>query len=112
MGPGAGETGQLELVAGRGQSRDLKNGRQIKITGSGEIQFDAGAAEAALGRKLNPGEKPAAAFQRLGHDAIISLTDKGPGEIHHEAWHAAMSLALNKNQYEAVTGGGQPVVIR
>jgi|GEM_PF-3015242 len=76
----------------------MKNGATIRVNGTDEILFNLQAAEAAYGRKLQADEKPVAAFQRMGQDAVISLTEAGTGEIHHETFHAAMALALNQSQ--------------
>ena len=76
----------------------LKNGANIQVHGTNEILFNTKAAEAAYGRPLKADEKPVASFQRMGRDAVISLTEAGTGEIHHETFHAAMALALNEKQ--------------
>ena len=76
----------------------LKNGSTIRISGTDEIQFNSKAAEASYGRTPTANEVPVAMFQRMGRDAVISLTEAGTGEIHHETFHAAMALALNEKQ--------------
>lgn len=76
----------------------LNNGATVQVHGTDEILFNQQAAETAYSRKLQADEKPVASFQRMGKDGVISLTEAGTGEIHHETFHAAMSLALNKGQ--------------
>ena len=76
----------------------LKNGANIRVNGTDAIEFNTTAAEAAYGRPLQADEKPVASFHRMGRDAVISLTEAGAGEIHHETFHAAMALALNEKQ--------------
>ncbi len=76
----------------------LKNGSTIRVNGTDEIQFNSKAAEASYGRTPTANEVPVAMFQRMGRDAVISLTEAGTGEIHHETFHAAMALALNEKQ--------------
>lgn len=80
----------------------LKNGATIRVNGTDEIQFNSKAAEASYGRQLQADEKPVASFQRMGRDAVIALTEAGTGEIHHETFHAAMALALNKHQRDTL----------
>lgn len=82
----------------------MKNGTTIRINGTDTIEFNTKAAETAYGRKLQDDEKPVASFQRMGQDAVISLTEAGTGEIHHETFHAAMALALNQSQRATLLG--------
>lgn len=76
----------------------LKNGATVQVNGTDEILFNQSAAETAYSRKLQADEQPVASFQRMGQDGVISLTEAGTGEIHHETFHAAMALALNDSQ--------------
>ncbi len=76
----------------------LKNGAMVHVSSAGDILFDTAAARAAHDREVGTDEKPVASFQRLGRDAVISLTEKGAGQIGHETFHAAMELALNPSQ--------------
>lgn len=94
--------GQTITQDAEGHTVIMKNGATVKITTTGEISFDVSAAEAAYGRKMKPGVKPVASFQQLERQAVITLTEKGTGEIHHETFHAAMQLALNENQRAAI----------
>jgi hypothetical protein len=94
--------GQTITQNTEGHTIALKNGATVKITSAGDILFNVAAAEAAHGRKMKPGEKPVASFQALEHQAVITLTEQGAGEIHHEVFHSAMELALNKNQRAAI----------
>lgn len=94
--------GQTITQDAEGYTVALKNGASVKLTQTGEIRFDVAAAEAAYGRKIEQGEKPVASFQTLDRQAVITLTEKGTGEIHHETFHAAMQLALNENQRAAI----------
>ncbi len=80
----------------------LKNGATVRVAHTGEIHFDTNAAETAYGRQFSSTEKPVASFRRLDHDAVISLTEQGSGDIHHETFHAAMALALNNNQRDII----------
>ncbi|MFZ2770072.1 MAG: hypothetical protein WAZ50_03025 [Minisyncoccia bacterium] len=90
--------GQVITQDAEGHTVALKNGATVKITTTGDISFDVAAAEAAYGRTVQPGEKPVASFQALARQAVITLTEQGAGEIHHEAFHTAMALALNGKQ--------------
>lgn len=90
--------GQIITQEAEGYTITMKNGATAKITTTGEISFDVAAAEAAYGRKMQPGEKPVASFQALDRQAVITLTAQGAGEIHHETFHAAMALALDDKQ--------------
>ena len=94
--------GQSVTQDTEGHTVALKNGATIKIATTGEIRFNAEAAKAAHGRQFSPAEKPVASFQQLDRHAVIALTDKGAGEIHHETFHAAMAIALNENQRAAI----------
>jgi len=94
--------GQTITQDGDGHIVSLKNGTTVKVTSAGDIHFDVAVAEAAYGRKMKPGEKPVASFQTLDRQGLISLTEQGSGEIHHEVFHSAMELALNKNQRAAI----------
>lgn len=67
----------------------LKNGSDIKVSATGEIGLDTSSSDSG---------KPVAEFRKIGKDAVISLTEQGAGEIHHETFHAAMATALNPNQ--------------
>jgi hypothetical protein len=89
---------QTVIDDGDGYTVLLKNGATIRIAHTGEIDFNAQQAADAYGRQLSPTEKPVAAFQMLDRAAVVSLTDEGAGEIHHETFHAAMALALNSHQ--------------
>ncbi len=94
--------GQSVVQDTEGHTVTLKNGATVKITTAGDISFDVAVAEAAYGRKIKAGEKPVATFHQLDRGAVIALTERGTGEIHHETFHAAMSLALNEKQRAAI----------
>jgi hypothetical protein len=85
-----------------GHEVTAENGTKIRITMTGEIEFDRAAVEAAHGRPLEEGEKPVASFVKMGKEGVISLTEKGVGELDHETFHAAVALALSKKQIEQV----------
>ena len=85
-----------------GHTVALKNGATVQITSAGDIHFDSAAAENAYGRKIKPNEIPVASFQKLDQGAVISLTEQGAGEIHHETFHTAMHLALNQKQRDTI----------
>lgn len=76
----------------------LPNGFQIRVEKAGEISFNTQKAEEALGRKLLPGEAPVAAWKKFPLEGLIQLTERGMGELNHEVFHAAMSLALSKGE--------------
>ncbi|MBK5276281.1 MAG: hypothetical protein JJE30_14700 [Desulfuromonadales bacterium] len=94
--------GQTITLDTEGYTVTLKSGAGVKISTTGEISFDVAAAEAAYGRKMKPGERPVASFQQLNQTSVISLTEKGVREIHHETFHAAMALALNEKQRSVI----------
>jgi hypothetical protein len=76
----------------------LKNGQNIKVTPTREIYLDTESAARAHHREISHDESPVASFQRLDPAGVISLIEQGGGQIHHEAFHAAMRMALNDNQ--------------
>ncbi|MCU0531745.1 MAG: gluconate 2-dehydrogenase subunit 3 family protein, partial [Syntrophales bacterium] len=81
----------------------LPNGSNIKIDTESGIVFNQAAAEKAYGRPLKPGEKPVAAWSRVGRDGIMWITKEADqSDVHHEAFHAAMDLALTEKQRKAV----------
>ncbi|WP_337892723.1 hypothetical protein, partial [Mesomycoplasma ovipneumoniae] len=47
---------------------------------------------------MSGGRSPVAAWQPFYGDGIISLTERGVGELPHETFHGAMALALNRLQ--------------
>jgi hypothetical protein len=94
--------GQTVTEEGDGFTVALKNGARVKVLPAGDIRVDIAAAEAAHGRKIAPDERPVASFQRLDPATVITLTEQGAGEIHHETFHAAMALALTEGQRDAV----------
>ena len=94
--------GQTITPNAEGYTVTLKNGATVKITTAGDINFNVKAAETAYGRKTKPDEKPVAAFQQLDHGAVITLTEQGADQIHHETFHTAMHMALNEKQRDMI----------
>ncbi len=88
-------------------SVSLKNGKALTITHAKEIFMDPESFEAGYGYKPNESHKATASFSipgqyALDRTAVITLTDQGAKDIHHETFHAAMYMALNQNQRDAI----------
>jgi hypothetical protein len=88
---------------GGGTRAHMPGDRQVWVKPTGEIFFDkARAREAGYSETAVEGGKPAASWSTDKRDALIQLTQEGIGEIDHEVFHDAMSMALDDSQRAAV----------
>jgi hypothetical protein len=73
----------------------LENGETKNIASHGDTAFDMELAGSAYG-------SPVVSHTLLDRQAVITLTEQGVGEIHHEAFHAAMYMALDEKQRDII----------
>lgn len=86
-----------------GYSFTLPGQRKGRVLPNAEIEFDTAAFRKGYGREPLPGEAPIGSFQRMGPEVIIRLAKHAEeGTVHHEAFHAAMDMALNNKQKRAI----------
>lgn len=80
----------------------MPNGTRIAVMENAEIAVDPALYERTYGQPYG-GEVGLGSFTRIGRDGIIRLAKTDPaGTLSHEAFHAAMQLALSPAERERV----------
>jgi len=81
----------------------IGGGRKITVRETGAIEYDPAEFAAGYGREKGAAERIVGKYQRLGPDGMIwLLKEAGAPVVHHEAFHAAMDLALKPKERLAV----------